>query len=298
MFYGSPKLQKEERGQKGRLKMKRQKRHWYNNYAWENLPYIFINIISKNIKIIIYVLTISFVIYKVFDFTTITEASCDMQLVLVEQKQKELDKVKLREEQIKKDLRDREEERAKESAERERQSKLDSSQVITKNILKVYPLGTYLKNKNTSEVGRVIQVQETRVITNTFCFDTTETEQEEGVPTKADIEFLSYKEYAKDFAIQTERLEQEKRKLTKEQEDAIWTEYRAMENELREKFSKEIKYAYVDYNGERLRIKGYDGAMLITDKGRRIYGFDENIKSICYQKYDTGKCNHKKHNGG
>ena len=262
--------------------MKR-KRKWYQDYYWEHIPYAIAYMITKNIKLIIYVLTISFAIIQVGRMTLTTEASADIQKILQEQKdaetEKAKEKAKLRQYEIEA------ESRAREQAEEE---KAKYNQTLnekhkTEAVSKIYPKGTYLRNKATKEVGQVKEIQGERVITNTFYFDATDCMKNE------DIEYISYNEWKKELGKLQEKEFYNKRKTTKEEDERFLEDYKKLETELRAKFPQDQKYSYMEWNGEYYRIKGYDGAILILENGKRVYGFDENMHYVDFIEFDKAR---------
>jgi hypothetical protein len=260
--------------------MKR-KRKWYQNYYWEHTPYILLAIILKNIKLIVYVLTIGFMVYQVSKMCMITECSPEQKVIFENQKkaQEEAQEEKAKIKRYEAEAESRE--RQKREEENAKYNKTLNEKHNTEMTSKIYPKGTYLRNKETKEVGQVKEIQGERVITTTFYFDAKNCEVNENV------EYLSYKEYK--TAIENEI---NNKKLTEEEikERQKWLEEdRARQTKETEKIWH-IEDCFT-LNGAMYQVREIKGTTLICYKAHtgiksqkrfqfEVYAYDEGIERM------------------
>ena len=226
-------------------------------------------------------LSITFVLYQVGSFTITTEGSSNIQEILqAENKAKsEKEVARLKAIQYQREAESRERERQQE--ENAKYNKTLEQKHNSKMTAKIYPKGTYLRNKKTNEVGIVNEIQGERVITTTFYFDAVDCMANE------DVEYLSYKEYKK--AIEKEL---QNKKLTNEEirQRQEWLK------ECEEKDTEETKKIWkvndcFKYQGAMYEVKEIKGTTLICYKAGtksksvkrfkyEVYAYAEGIERI------------------
>ena len=261
--------------------MKKRKRHWYQDIYWEHLPYAIIDLIFRNIKLIIYVLSISFVLYQVGKLSMTTECSSNIQEILQAENKAKSDAeiARLKELQYQREAESRERERQEE--ENAMYNKTLEQKHNTEMTKKIYPKGTYLRNKITNEVGQVKEIQGERVITTTFYFDAI------NCLVNEDVEYLSYNEYKR--AVEKEL---QNKKLTNEEirQRQEWLK------ECEEKDTEETKKIWkvndcFKYQGAMYEVKEIKGTTLICYKAGtksksvkrfkyEVYAYAEGIERI------------------
>ena len=233
-----------------------------------------------------YVLTIGFVIYQVSKMCMITECSPE-QKVIFENQKKAQEEAQEEQAKIKKYEAEAESrERQRENEARVLNSKVLENEYYTKKTSEIYPKGTYLRNKETNEVGQVKEIQGERVITTTFYFDAKNCEANENV------EYLSYKEYK--TAIENEI---NNKKLTEEEikERQKWLEEdRARQTKETEKIWH-IEDCFT-LNGAMYQVREIKGTTLICYKAHtgiksqkrfqfEVYAYDEGIERMSWHDF-------------
>ena len=234
--------------------MKRAKRHWYQNIYWEYIPHFLLKGLVNNSKTIIYLITVAFIFTKITAMYCNVEESADIQKVLQAQKQVEIDK------QNQKAVEKAEKEYLArvEAQRKEQESRKLSEEYKTKATAKLYPKGTYLKNKETNEVGQVKEIQAERVITNTFYFDTTYNYDDDIV------EYMSYKAYKKAVQYELDHKKLTNKEIQERQEQM---------KEIKAKETEETKKTWkvgdcFTYNGDMYEVKGIEGTELVCYKAK------------------------------